>query len=823
MTLKARNEHGDWITRDAAIGIWTSDLQRALHAFTRPSQYGAAVLAIFGLGTGKRSVHFDWIGTSLAALSSNLPEIHSASSFPNRHELSADLLAIVYSWMVQDPYDVFQDATLQSTTSPRGEQYGTPRSGNSTPLFPGIESNSAIKSYGQRNEKNYAFKALQSWAANKFSAAASKVVVGTGGMKTLVSCFHASSPQDPASIAITLISPHQEWPLADDHTIKDWMKNACIRVKSIASKNTAARIKGSVILYMPSLVGTARNKLWKPSAPEFKKCYEDFCGPSNVSFVCMSPWEVLEVSEYLRSSVLESSITREDVTEIWAHCLPALNPVRGVQESIYDQRDEAKFFSYGWPDISRSHVPRVQAVALCASSVVRSVLTGCHYLTNNEDMLDGREQNLSHCFFDTVSVSFFDEVSTFCRQLHEGLVSSHAASAKDVVLLVLEFFLELFEGIMNVLEDPDIPDQRIRKLILDANVVELDVDTVLSSSDYLSQTTDAIQILAEAFGEGRKQLMNARKAETLDQCEAIAKCTISIVNSVLKGPVSHLSPNRRWRDDELWKQVSASPGSLTDTIPFRSHCQAISEFITTASFCGTEKNVAFPNGRFLDSAYHRSVAFQCIETLLFFVCNTVMRATSSCGESLLRPLRFLCRSKSGNKGIRDTIAEITQRFQVAISRLKKLMPQKSPPPPTQMKPPVPKATENVLLTPHRRRSLNASGQSRCIDSESLVADASIFSDQHKIAPGLRVLHDVQTFEHSDTFVSGVLSEDCRFVLIFGLFVDERSSSTLLMRMIAGLIENLSSRWKPSFLGLLHFLKILVLNVFELTRMKPVQF
>ena len=44
-----------------------------------------------------------------------------------------------------------------------------------------------------------------------------------------------------------------------------------------------------------------------------------------------------------------------------------------------------------------------------------------------------------------------------------------------------------------------------------------------------------------------------------------------------------------------------------------------------------------------------------------------------------------------------------------------------------------------------------------------------------------------------------------------------------MRMIAGLIENLSSRWKPSFLGLLHFLKILVLNVFELTRMKPVQF
>jgi hypothetical protein len=81
VTLKARNEHGDWITRDAAIGIWTSDLQRALHAFTRPSQYGAAVLAIFGLGTGKRSVHFDWIGTSLAALSSNLPEIHSASSF----------------------------------------------------------------------------------------------------------------------------------------------------------------------------------------------------------------------------------------------------------------------------------------------------------------------------------------------------------------------------------------------------------------------------------------------------------------------------------------------------------------------------------------------------------------------------------------------------------------------------------------------------------------------------------------------------------------------------------------------------------------------
>jgi hypothetical protein len=772
VTLNARHEHGDWMTQDAAIGIWASDLQRALCAFHRPIEYGASVLALFGLGPGKRSVHFDWIASSMAVLGSNLPEVQSIPCLPHRHEISADLLAVVYSWMVQDPYDTFQDGSVLTNASPFSEMSATPLSGGSgfpSSLVAGSAINSDIRSHVQHYEKHHIFTALQKWASNKFALTASKFVDSATGMRTLVSCFHASSPEDLATVAVTLISPHKGWPCDADHrTLQDWMSKTCARVKSISARNAAARIKGSVILYMPSLVDSVSGKQWKPSAPELKRFYEDYCGgSSDVSFVCMSPWEVLEVSEYLRSNVLESSMTRDIVTEVWAHCLPALNAVRGVQESIHDQRNEAKFFSYGWPDITRSHVPRVQAAARCASSVVRSVLIGCHYLVNKEDELDGRDHNLSCCLFYSYSVSIFDEISTFCQKLFDCLISSHSASAKDVLLLVLEFFLELFEEVLNVLKDPFVSSQRIRKLILDANVNEFDIDVILSSDDDVSHAVDAVMFLAEAFGDGLKQLKNGRKTDTFDQCESVAKCTISIVNSLLKEPdyQSHLSPTRRWRDDELWKRTVTNRMVPIESIHFDSHCKSISEFITTASFCGPEKNIAFPNGRSLDSSHHRSISLQCIETLLFFVCTTVINGAPSCTGPLPRTLKLLCRGQSGKKGIRCIVNNGVQKFQAAFPRLKKVLPQRSPPPAFQVKPPFVESAKHHVLTPHRRRLLHASGDSQF--SESMIADPSL-SDQRCVAPGLRVLHDVQVFEQDNQCISGVLSEDFRFGLIFAL-------------------------------------------------------
>ncbi len=352
VTSSARLEFGDWMTQDAAIGLWTSDLLRAACAFTRPSQYGSAVLAMVGLGPGRRSVHFDWIGSSLAVVGSKVSDIHLGSSLLQRKELSADLLAIVYSWIVIDPYETFQDASLPHAASQHDAISGTPRSGFSIPFEKyalGASNNSSPRSIGQKQEKNHSFKALESWAANKFSMAASKFDVGSGGTKTLISCFHASSPEDPATIAISLVSPHKNWPFdADDRTIEDWKIKTCNRIKSVTSKNAAARIKGSIVIYFPSLVDSFHKKIWKPSAPEMKRCYEDVCGgSSDVSFVCMSPWEVLEVSEYLHSNVPESQISRDIVTEIWTQCLPVLSPMRGVQESIFDQSDETKFVSYG--------------------------------------------------------------------------------------------------------------------------------------------------------------------------------------------------------------------------------------------------------------------------------------------------------------------------------------------------------------------------------------------------------------------------------------------------------------------------------------------
>jgi hypothetical protein len=751
------------MSQDAAIGLWTSDLLRAACAFTRPSQYGSAVLAMVGLGPGRRSLHFDWIGSSLAVVGSKVPDVHLGFSLPKRTELPADLLAIVYSWIVIDPYETFHDASLTNAASPHDAMSGAPRSVVSIPFAQyalGACTNSGPRILGQKQEKNHAFKALESWATNKFSMAASKFDVGTEGTKTLISCFHASSPDDPATIAISLVSPHKNWPFdADDRTIEDWKIKTCHRIKSVASKNAAASIKGSVVIYFPCLVDSFHKKIWKPSAPEMKRCYEDLCGgSSDVSFVCMSPWEVLEVTEYLHSNVPESQVTRDIVTDVWTQCLPVLSPLRGVQESIYDQSDEAKFMSYGWPDVTRSHVPRVQTITRCSSAVVRSVLIGCCYLMNQEDQTDDRDQTLDCCLFDSVSVGLFDEITTFSQKLFECFISSRAAPVKEVVLLFLEVSLELFEEVLSSLENLVVPTRQTRNFIQNFDAL-VDIDSISSSSDEILHAMNAWQSLIQAFGDGLKQLKNARKIETLDQCEAVAKCTISIVNSLLKCSEfpAPLSPNRRWRDDELWKGVLARPHALLDQCVWKPHCQSISDFITTASFCGIDKNCEFPNGRLLDSSYHRSVASQSIQTLLFFVCNTVLHGLSSTEHEVVLPrnLVLLQRSKSGNKSIQNMTADAIQRFQMDITRLKKIQPQKSPPPPTQIKPVV-LAPKAVSSSTPRRRSLNASRE--CQSSDTLSLSASTISEQPKLAPGLRVLHDVQVFEHD---ISGVLSEDCR--------------------------------------------------------------
>jgi hypothetical protein len=721
VTYSARCEFGDWMTQDAAIGLFYSDLKRAFFAFSRPSQYRSAMLAMFGLGPGKRCVYFDWIGTDLAALGSNM---HLGLSCPRRHELSAEILAIVCSWMVLDPYDALQDVLPQHV---------------------------------QKQEKNHAFKALQSWAANKFAVAASKLDVEAGGTKTLISCFHASSPEDPATIAITLISPHKNWPFpADDRTIEDWKTKTCNRMKSIASKNASAQIKGSVVIYFPFLV----DSVWKPSAPEMKMFYEELCGgASNVSFVCMSPWEVLEISEYLHLSVPESKMTREIVTELWAKCLPTLSPIRGVQESIYDQRDEARFFSYGWPDITRSHVPKVQAMSLCASSVVRSVLIGCHYLINKEDGFD------SCCLFDSVSVNLFDEITIFCQKLLDCFVASRAAPVKEVVLLMLEVSLEFFEDIIDVLEGPLFSSGQTRAFIRGADTL-VDVDSIPSSSDDLCHATNSLKTLIQSFSDGLKQLKNARKNEILDQCEAVAKSTIFIVNNLLKGPefLAPLSPNRRWRDDELWKRAVACPHEISDRFSWRSHCQAISDFIATASFCGTDKNAEFPNGRLLDLSYHRSVAFQCIDTLLFFVCNSVLHGVHSTEHGVLLPrsLKLFRRRTSQSKCIQNMTADAIQKFQDELTLLKRVQPQKSPPPVTEVKPQVFVTNTASMSTPRRRRPLNSSGELK--HSDVVGSCASTTSDQLRVAPGHRVLHDVQVVENCTLIACDVLDEDCRFVI-----------------------------------------------------------
>jgi hypothetical protein len=764
VTYSARREFGDWMTQDAAIGLWNSDLQRAIFAFSRPSQYGSAMLAMFGLGPGKRCVYFDWIGTSLAALGSNLPDMHLGLSLPRRHELSAEILAIVCSWMVLDPYDAFQDVLPQHAAFKNNLLSATNGNMNLMPFAlhaPGYVDNSSPKRPVQKQEKNDTFKALQSWAANKFAVAASKLDVGTGGTKTLISCFHASSPEDPATIAITLISPHKNWPFhADDRTIEDWKTKTCNRMKLIASKNASAQIKGSVVIYFPFLVDSVRGKIWKPSAPEMKRCYEELCGgASDVSFVCMSPWEVLEISEYLRSSVPESKMTREIVTEIWAQCLPTLSPIRGVQESIYDQRDETKFFSYGWPDITRSHVPRVQAMTLCASSVVRSVLIGCHYLINKEDGID------SCCLFDSVSVNLFDEITIFCQKLFDCLVASRAAPVKEVVLLMLEVSLELFEDIIDVLEDPLLSSEKTRAFIRGADTLA-DVDLILSSSDDLCHTTNSLKTLIQSFSDGLKQLKNARKNEILDQCEAVAKSTISIVNNLLKGPefLAPLSPNRRWRDDELWKRAAPCPHEISDRFSWRSHCQAISDFIATASFCGTDKNAEFPNGRLLDLSYHRRVAFQCIDTLLFFVCNSVLHGVHSTEHGVLLPrsLKLLRRRTSQSKCIQNMTTDAIQKFQEELTLLKRVQPQKSPPPVTEVKPQVFVTNVASMSTPRRRRPLTSSAELK--HSDVVGSCALTTSDQLRVAPGHRVLHDVQVVENFTLLACDVLDEDCRFVI-----------------------------------------------------------
>ena len=770
VTLNVRQQHGDWMSPDAAIQLWFLDMQRAKLAFTRPSEYGSVLLSMFGLGSGRRSVHFDWVGTTLAVVGSNLPDESPGPVLPERNALSANFVAVVYSWIVQDPYDVFQDSFQPDALTPHDEMAGPPRggSGRSSGLFlAGASGNPSPLSLNQKFEKNDVFKALQGWAANKFAAAASRFDVGSSGTKTLVSCFHASSPADPATIAVTLISPHKKWPFeANDNDIAEWKAKTCNRIKSVVAKNITARTKGSIIMYFPFLVfdHSYRKKIWKPSAQEMKEKFEaSIGGPSDVSFVCLSPWEVLEVSEYLHSNVPYTRMTRETLTDIWVHCLPSLNPIRGVQESIYDcQRDNTKFQSYGWPDITRSYVPRVQTITRCASAAVRSVLTGCYYLIDQQEPACDQETSLSGCLFDTVGFCLFDTVTVFCQKLYECLVSSRAASVKEVLLLTLEACQDLFEEILNSLvEDPVLQTERTRKLLRDANVSDSDISAIVSSSDDRFYVTNALNLLNQAFVEGLRQLSSARKIETLDQCEAVAKCTISIVNNLLKDPAP-LSPNRRWRDDELWKKTQAQLQALSNRIPWKSHCQEISAFLTTASFCGTEKNAEFPNGRRLDVSYHRIIAFRCLETLFFFVSATVLHGGPA-GELEIpshRNLNWLRRSKSGTKDIQQVAADALQKFQTEVKKLKEIKPHVSPPPPIQMKPPVVGQMKSSSLTPRRRRSANTSG-----DGQLLVSDTTIVAENRNIAPGLRVLHDVQISEHDLHDVSSILNEDCRFVLL----------------------------------------------------------
>lgn len=741
VTLNAQCELGDWMTTDAAIALWNSDLRRAAYAFSRSSNYGSAVLAMFGLGLGKRSVHFDWMGTSLAVVGPNLTDLSSCPSLPQRHELSADLLAVVFSWMVQDPYD-FQDSSLQH---------------HGSSLDAGVRQSLC--------QKSDAFKTLQTWAANKFSAMSSRFELGPGGTKTLVSCFQAFSFNNPATIAIVLISPHKNWPhSADNHTINDWMTKTCVRVKTIVSKQIAANIKGTVIIYFPSLVESNKKKVWKPSAPEMKRCYDEFCGgSSDVPFICMSPWEVLEIYEFARTNVSESLVPRDVVTEIWAHCLSALNPIRGMQESIHDQHDEAKFFSYGWPDITRSHVPRVQTVARCASSIVRSVLVGCL----NLNTIQQNGPILDCCLFDSVRVVLFDEIATFCRQIFESSVCSTMAPVKDVVLLMLEVSLEMFEEILKGLKDHELPIQQTRKLIHDADA-SVDVDAVLSSSEDISHAKNVLNLLIQAFGDGVKQLKNFRKSETLEQCEAVAKCTISVINNLLKNDDADAflpkSPNRRWRDDELWKNAPAPPFTFSNRFQMSSHCQALSNFIISASFCGTDKNAEFPNGRLLDSSYHRCIALQCIETLSWFVCAAVLHRgpyVEHEKELVPRSLKLLRRCNSDANSVQSVTAEALRKFQTGITLLKKVQPQASQPPPTQIKTPIAGSAKAPVMSPHRRRSLTGIAVGRGGEESSDIS--SILPDQHDVAPGLRVLHDIQVSEREAQSASDVLSEDGRFV------------------------------------------------------------
>jgi hypothetical protein len=562
-----------------------------------------------------------------------------------------------------------------------------------------------------------------------------------------------------------LISPHKNWPFhVDDRAIEDWMVKTCNCVKWIVKKNAFAGVEGSVITYFPTLVDACGSKVWKPSAPELKTFYEDFCGcPSDVSFICMSPWEVLEVSEFLRVNVPESPMNREIVTDIWVNCLPTFSLIRGVQESIFDQRDTAKVLSYGWPDVTRSHVPRVQTVTRCSSAIVRSVLAGCYHVIGKEDNFGNSYQPLGGCLFDVVDVCLFDDMAKFSNELIESFSSSRPASVKEVLHLMLEVSLDFFVEISSILEDPCLSIEKTRQLMCRANSSAFDVETILSSSGDLALAQNALKNLIQAFADGHHVLGNSRKVETFDQCEAVAKCTITIVNNLLKYPdhVAPLSPNRRWRDDKLWGNELCLPRALVDQLKWKSYCQDLSEFISAASFCGTEKNTEFPNGRWLDSSHHRSVAFQCIETLLFFACVTVFNTGILTALENTLPSRFkiLRRSNLGNKDIPHMASLSIQKFRTEIAILKHIKPLIYPQPPTQTKLMDIAVAKTSTKTSLRRRSQNLSGVGIGIVIPN--SGKSDVSDQQTVAPGLRVLHDVQGLEPKAQLVSDVLSEDCR--------------------------------------------------------------
>jgi hypothetical protein len=100
-----------------------------------------------------------------------------------------------------------------------------------------------------------------------------------------------------------------------------------------------------------------------------------------------------------------------------------------------------------------------------------------------------------------------------------------------------------------------------------------------------------------------------------------------------------------------------------------------------------------------------------------------------------------------------------QKFRTEIAILKHIKPLIYPQPPTQTKLMDIAVAKTSTKTSLRRRSQNLSGVGIGIVIPN--SGKSDVSDQQTVAPGLRVLHDVQGLEPKAQLVSDVLSEDCR--------------------------------------------------------------